>query len=148
MNQDFKELLLAFNDEKVEYLIVGAYALAVYGYVRATKDLDVWIKPEDTNARKVLAGLSSFGSPLGDVTSDDLVRAGTVFQIGIAPLRIDLLTSIDGVSFTEAWADRETSMLGEVPVFVISRHHLIANKKASARPQDIADLNELESSEN
>jgi hypothetical protein len=146
MNQDFKELLLAFNDEKVEYLIVGAHALAVYGYVRATKDLDVWIKPAEVNARKVIAGLNSFGSPLGDVTHNDLMRAGTIFQIGIAPLRIDLLTSIDGVSFTEAWADRQTSMLGEVPVFVISRHHLIANKKASGRPQDIADINELESS--
>jgi hypothetical protein len=145
MNQDFKELLLAFNDEKVEYLIVGAHALAVYGYVRATKDLDVWVKPEETNARKVMAALSSFGSPLGDITNDDLVRPGTVFQIGIAPLRIDLLTSIDGVSFTEAWGDRQTSMLGDVPVFVISRHHLIANKKTSARPQDIADINELES---
>ena len=106
MNQDFKELLLAFNAEKVEYLIVGAHALAVYGYVRATKDLDVWIKPAEINARKVIAGLNSFGSPLGDVTHNDLMRAGTVFQIGIAPLRIDLLTSIDGVSFTEAWADR------------------------------------------
>jgi len=81
------------------------------------------------------------------VTPDDLVRAGTVFQIGIAPLRIDLLTSIDGVSFSEAWPDRQTSMLGEVPVFVISRHHLIANKKSSARPQDIADINELETSD-
>jgi hypothetical protein len=144
MNQDFKELLLAFNEEKVEYLIVGAHALAVYGFVRATKDLDVWINPEETNAKRVIAGLSSFGSPLSDVTPDDLMRAGTVFQIGIAPLRIDLLTSIDGVSFSEAWPDRQTSMLGEVPVFVISRHHLIANKKSSARPQDIADINELE----
>ena len=144
MSQDFRELLLAFNDENVEYLIVGAHALAVYGYVRATKDLDVWVRPEQANAKKVVASLLSFGAPLSNLTENDLNREDMVFQIGIPPLRIDLLTSIDGVSFTDAWPDRFSTMFGDVPAFVISRHHLIANKKASGRLQDVADVRELE----
>lgn len=144
MNQDFRELLLAFNDENVEYLIVGAHALAVYGYVRATKDLDVWVRPDEGNAKRVIASLLSFGAPIANLTQDDLNREDTVFQIGIPPLRIDLLTSIDGVAFAEAWPDRFSTMFGDVPVFVISRHHLIANKKASGRIQDAADVQELE----
>src|SRR5262252_8094539 len=99
MNRDFSELLLTFNAHHVEYLVVGAHALAAYGHVRATKDLDVWIRPDPANAGKVLAALSAFGAPRGDLTEDDLCKAGTVFQIGVPPLRIDVITSIDGVDF-------------------------------------------------
>ena len=90
MNSDFKELLLAFNAHGVEYLIVGAHALAAYGHVRATKDLDVWVRPDRENAQRVLKGLSDFGAPLGDLTADDLSKGGTIFQIGMPPLRIDV----------------------------------------------------------
>lgn len=144
MNRDFSELLLAFNENSVEYLVVGAHALAAYGHVRATKDLDVWIRADRENAGKVLQAISQFGAPLGDLTADDLCTPGTIFQIGIPPLRIDLITQIDGVDFADAWADRFATQFGGVPVYVISRHHLIANKKASARLQDLADVEELE----
>jgi hypothetical protein len=144
MNPDFSEILLAFNVHHVEYLIVGAHALAVYGHVRATKDLDVWVRPDYENAQRVLLALSAFGAPLGDLTRNDLSKAGTIFQIGVPPLRIDVITAIDGVDFADAWPDRFEASFGEVPVLVISRHHLIANKKAAARLQDLADVEHLE----
>ena len=144
MNQDFKELLLAFNAHNVEYLIVGAHALAAYGHVRATKDLDVWVWPDERNAQKVLRALSDFGAPLNDLTADDLNRKGTIFQIGLPPLRIDIITAIDGVEFADAWPDRLETLFGGVPAFVISREHLIANKKTAARMQDLADVQQLE----
>lgn len=97
MNPDFKELLHAFNAHDVEYLIVGAHALAAHGHVRATKDLDLWVRPDKSNAQKVLQALSDFGAPLGDLTIDDLSRKETIFQIGLPPLRIDVITDIDGV---------------------------------------------------
>ena len=144
MNPDFSEILLAFNVHNVEYLVVGAHALAVYGHVRATKDLDVWVRPDYENAQRVLLALSAFGAPLGDLTRNDLSKAGTIFQIGVPPLRIDVITAIDGVDFADAWPDRFKASFGEVPVPVISRHHLIANKKAAARLQDLADVEQLE----
>jgi hypothetical protein len=144
MNPDFRELLLAFNAQDVEYLVVGAHALAVYGHVRATKDLDIWVRPDPENAERVLTALTAFGAPLGDLNKDDLSKAGTIFQIGVPPLRIDLITAIDGVDFEEAWPDRFTTTFGGVPVFVISRHHLITNKKTAARLQDLADAERLE----
>ncbi|HKZ81218.1 MAG TPA: hypothetical protein VJ124_23310 [Pyrinomonadaceae bacterium] len=144
MSPDFKELLLALNAHGVEYLIVGAHALAVYGHVRATKDLDVWVRPDQENAKRILSALSAFGAPLADLTIEDLTKAGTVFQIGIAPLRIDLMTAIDGVDFSQAWPDRIQTSFAGAPVFVISRHHLITNKRATARLQDLADAERLE----
>jgi hypothetical protein len=142
---DFKELLLAFNANNVEYLIVGAHALAAHGHVRATKDLDLWVRPEKSNAKRVLQALSDFGAPLSEVTVEDLSEQGTVFQIGLPPLRIAVITGIDGVDFAEAWPDRFESSFLDVPAFVISRHHLIANKKTTARLQDLADVQQLES---
>src|SRR6266404_3964553 len=144
MNPDFSEILLAFNAHHVDYLLVGAHALAVYGHVRATKDLDIWVRPDPENAQRVLKALSAFGAPLGDLDRDDLSKAGTIFQIGVPPLRIDVITAIDGVDFADAWPDRFKISFGGVPVFVISRHHLITNKKASARLQDLADVERLE----
>ena len=144
MNPDFKELLLAFNAHNVEYLIVGAHALAAHGHVRATKHLDLWVRPEESNAQNVLQALSDFGAPLSDLTVDDLSRKETIFQIGLPPLRIDVITDIDGVEFAEAWPDRLETLFGGVPAFVISRQHLIANKKTAARLQDLADVEQLQ----
>jgi len=144
VNQDFKELLLAFNAHNVEYLIVGAHALAAYGHVRATKDLDLWVRPEKSNAEKVIQALSEFGAPLSDLTVDDLSRKETIFQMGMPPIRIDVITNIDGVDFTEAWPDRLQILFAGVPAFVISRDHLITNKKTAARLQDLADVQLLE----
>lgn len=144
MNPDFKELLLAFNAHGVEYLVVGAHALAAHGHVRATKDLHVWVRPEQSNALKVIQALSDFGAPLTELTADDLSRKETIFQIDMPPLRIDIITNIFGVEFSEAWPDRLETSFGGVPAFVISRHHLITNKRTAARLQDLADVQQLE----
>lgn len=147
MNLDFSELLLEFNEHNVEYLVVGAHAMAVYGHVRATKDLDIWVRPNLENARKVLDAISSFGAPVGDLNIDDFSKEGTVFQIGVPPLRIDVLTGINGVQFADAWADRFQTTFANVPVFTISRRHLIINKRAVGRLQDLADAEQLERTE-
>jgi hypothetical protein len=145
MSPDFRDLIAEFNAHGVEYLIVGAHALAAHGHVRATKDLDVWVRPEPANAARVLAALRAFGAPLHDLTAEDLSTPGVVFQIGVAPIRIDVLTMIDGVSFDEAWPERVSTSFGDLPVFVISRKHLLLNKQAAGREQDLADLKRLES---
>ncbi len=146
MSPDFRDLLSAFNARSVEYLVVGAHALAAHGYVRATGDLDVWVRPEPMNAKRVLEALRQFGAPLQDLTEADLTTSGTVFQIGVAPLRIDVLTGIDGVTFDEAWPDRMTAKFVDLPVSVLSARHLIKNKRTVGRAQDIADVEWLERS--
>ena len=144
MSPDFKDLLSAFNARGVEYLVVGAHALAAHGRVRATGDLDVWVRPEAGNAKRVMEALAAFGAPLQDLTEQDLQRPGLVFQIGIAPLRIDVLNSIDGVEFGEAWAERLSANFAGQVVPVLSVRHLITNKRAVGRAQDLADLEWLE----
>ena len=144
MNRDFRDLLAEFNDHNVDYLIVGAHALAAHGHVRATKDLDVWVRAEPDNARKILQSLAAFGAPLQDLTENDLSQPGLIFQIGVPPVRIDVVTSIDGVSFTEAWLNRMRTTFGDQPVAVLSREDLIRNKRATGRTQDLADIEWLE----
>lgn len=143
MNSDFSDLIAAFSAHDVDFLIVGAHALAAHGHVRATKDLDVWVRPHPENAERVIAALRSFGAPLHDLTADDLSTPGVVFQVGVAPVRIDVLTAIDGLTFERAWGGRVRSEFGGQTVFVLSREHLIANKRASGRLQDLADVERL-----
>ena len=143
-NQDFKDLLSEFNAHGVEYLVIGAHALAAHGHVRATKDLDVWVRPERRNAERVIAALDQFGAPTIDVTIGDFSEPGITFQIGIEPVRIDIITAVDGLEFNTAWEGKVASEYAGIPVFVISREHLIQNKRASARPQDVADIAALE----
>jgi hypothetical protein len=144
MNRDFRDLLSAFNDQGVEYLVVGAHALAVHGHVRATKDLDLWVRPDPANARRVLAALRTFGAPLQGLTEADLSSPGPIFQIGVPPLRIDVLTTIDGVAFGEAWSTRVRSPFADLEVTVLSKELLIRNKRAAGRLQDLADVERLE----
>lgn len=144
VNPDFRDLLCEFNDHAVEYLVVGAHALAAHGIVRATKDLDVWIRPSSDNAPRVHAALRCFGAPLHDLSVEDLEQPDLIFQIGVAPVRIDVITSIDGVDFEEAWPERMESQFGDQPVGVISLEHLKRNKRAAGRLQDQADLERLE----
>ncbi len=134
-----------FNAHSVEYMVVGAHALAAHGRVRATKDLDVWIRPSPDNARRALAALAAFGAPLHELTESDLAVAGTIFQIGVAPIRIDIITAIDGVEFTSAWSARLAVPFADQVVNVLSRDDLIRNKKAAGREQDILDVKWLES---
>jgi uncharacterized nucleotidyltransferase DUF6036 len=143
-NRDFKDLFAELNARSVEFLVVGAHALAAHGYVRATKDLDVWVRPATANAERVIAALQGFGAPTHGVTSADFATPGVTFQIGVAPVRIDIITAVDGLTFEPAWERRVASDYGGEPVFVLSREDLIVNKRASGRPQDLVDIAELE----
>ena len=144
MNPDFSEMLSTLSEEGVEFLLVGAYALAVHGVPRATGDLDVWIRPTSGNAQRVLQALGRFGAPLHSLTAADLTTPGTVFQIGVVPNRVDLLTAIDGVSFEEAWSRRVVPRVSGLSIPVIGRADLIANKRATGRTVDLADAERLE----
>ena len=137
-------MLSALSAESAEFIIVGAYAVASHGYPRATGDMDVWIRATPENARRVYRALAVFGAPLQSLTVEDLQTADTVFQIGVEPNRIDILTSIDAVAFDEAWRDRKPVQVEGRQVFVISRPHLIRNKKVAGRPKDLADIAWLE----
>lgn len=147
LNPDFRDMLSAFSDAGVDYLVVGAYALAVHGIPRATGDIDFWIRPTPDNARRVLDALIAFGAPVDELTTDDFVSPGRVIQLGLAPARIDILTSIDGVGFDDAWPNRVETEVDGRPVLVIGRADLIRNKTAVGRPRDLADVAELEERE-
>lgn len=144
LNPDYAEMLCALSDEGVEFLLVGAYAMAAHGVPRATGDIDVWVNPSRDNAQRVLRALGRFGAPLFDLKAADLARDGTVFQLGVPPRRIDLLTSIDGVVFAEAWPKRVICRIDGQDVPVLSREDLVANKRAAARPKDLVDVQILE----
>ena len=109
MNRDFAEMLSALSEAGAEYLVVGGYAVIAHGYPRATGDIDIWVRPTPENAKRVMLALKRFGAPLADLTEQDLVTPGLIFQIGVVPNRIDILTEIDGVTFDEAWASRITA---------------------------------------
>jgi hypothetical protein len=143
MNSDFKDLLRVFNDGKVRYLVVGGYAVIKYTEPRYTKDLDVWVEASPRNAKAVFAALRKFGAPLVKITAADFAKEGCVYQMGRPPARVDVVTSIDGVQFAAAWLTRVASDFDGVPAPVISREHLLINKRAVGRPQDLVDLNIL-----
>ena len=143
MPKDLKELLRAFNDHGVRYLVVGGYAFGVHAEPRATKDLDLFISSDKENSEAVFRALAQYGAPLTGLSPADF-RDDTVFQIGQPPARIDLLQHIDGVSFDEAWENRIEGLLdGEVRTVVISKDDLIRNKLASGREQDVLDVKKL-----
>lgn len=144
LNPDFRDMLSAFDEEDVEFLVVGAYALAAHGLPRATGDLDLWVRRSPDNAERVLGALRAFGAPTTDLSTDDLVSPDVVFQIGVEPRRIDILTSIDGVEFDAAWANRERIEVDDLELPVLGRRDFITNKRALGRPQDLADVARLE----
>ncbi|MGM0609292.1 MAG: hypothetical protein ACQESP_12860 [Candidatus Muiribacteriota bacterium] len=143
VQNDFKELLELFNEHEVQYLIVGGYALAYYGAPRYTGDIDVFVKPELSNASSVLKALEDFGFGSAGLKSDDFIKTDNIIQLGYPPVRIDIITSISGVLFDDAYKSREKGYYADVPVFYISRHDYIKNKKASGRKKDLADLEML-----
>jgi hypothetical protein len=142
-NPDFRDLFAALNAAGVEFLIVGGYALAVHGVPRFTKDLDIWVRADASNAQRVWEALDVFGAPFGELTLADLAAPGIIFQMGLPPNRIDIITGIDGVSFDEAWERRLISAYGDQPVMVIGMEALIRNKEATGRPQDTLDAKTL-----
>ena len=143
LNRDHQDILHAFIAEGVEFLVVGAYALAAHGIPRATGDLDLHVHCTPDNAARVLKALGIFGAPLDDLSEEDLTNPGTVYQIGLSPNRIDILTLIDGVEFDSAWENRLEIKIDAMIVPVIGREDLIRNKKTVGRPQDLADVERL-----
>jgi hypothetical protein len=145
MFKDQKDLLAAFNAHGVKYLVIGAHAVGIYADPRGTKDLDVFIKADEKNSRAVFAALAEYGAPLGKMSPADFNdKASSVFQIGMEPDRIDVLQRIAGVTFDDAWKARVERLLDkDTPAHVISREHLIQNKLASGRHQDLADVEKL-----
>ena len=140
MNRDFVEMLSALSAEGVEFLLVGAYAMAAHGWPRATGDIDIWVNPTSENAERVLRALRRYGAPLFDLTAEDLTRTDTVFQIGVPPGRVDILSGVSGLTFEEAWSSRITAPIGDLTVPVIGFDALLKNKLATGRPKDLADV--------
>jgi hypothetical protein len=144
LNPDFVDLLRAFVDADVRFMIVGAYALAVHGRPRATGDLDVWIDATPQNAPRVMKALAAFGAPMGEITEVDFARPGVVYQLGVPPGRIDILTELTGLTFEQAWRDRIRRPFGELEVDFIDRVSFLRNKRATGRLKDLSDIEGME----
>lgn len=145
MIADFRDVLAELLAAQARFLVVGAHALSAHGVPRATVDLDLWVEPESTNAKRVYVALAKFGAPLDTlgVTSQDFVTPNMVSQFGVPPHRIDILTSISGVEFGAAWEERTEAEIEGVRVPIIGLQSFIANKRASGRKKDLADLESL-----
>lgn len=140
---DFKELLSLLNSKQVEYLIIGGYAVAFHGYPRATGDIDIWVGKNSENASRLMDVLHDFGFRVPDDEKKRFLIEPRVLRMGIPPLRVEVLSSISGVEFEECFKSRETAILDNIEVYMISLHHLKINKKASGRLQDLSDLEKL-----
>ena len=144
MNRHFVEMLKTLSAAGAEYLVIGAHAVAAHGYLRGTRGVDIWIRPTPENAARVWKALIAFGAPLGGVTVHDLSTPGTIYQIGVDPMRIDILTSPAGVEFDGAWANRAIVDVNGEPFPFLGREDLIRSKRATARRQDLLDLDHLQ----
>jgi hypothetical protein len=143
-NSDFNELLKLFTNNSVRYLVIGGYAVVQYAEPRYTKDLDLWISTDTTNAEAVYRALKAFGAPLSGMTEDDFAEEGYFYQMGIPPVRVDIIMGIPGLAFEEAWKNRNEIQFDDLLVPFISREDLITAKRASGRPQDLIDADHLE----
>lgn len=144
VNSDFKDIVRAFSSERVRFLVVGGFAVIEHSEPRYTKDLDLWVEPTLANAKRVFRALKAFGAPLKGVKEADFTNEQLVFQMGVEPVRIDILMGLEAVTFEEAWRSRKTARWGAQRVPMMSAAHLIANKKRVARPQDLLDVATLE----
>ena len=143
LNDDYKEILQLLAEENVKFLLVGAFSLAAHGYPRATMDIDVWVMPSPDNAASVMRALRRFGAPLHNLSVQDLQRDDTIFQIGVAPRRIDIITGASGLVFEEAFARSEEVDVEGMKIRIPSIDDLIVNKTASGRTKDLADVEAL-----
>ena len=143
LNQDFKEFLKSLNDNEVRYLVTGGYAVALYGYPRYTKDLDIWIEPERENAEKLIVALEEFGFASLELSADDFLEPGTIIQLGHPPNRIDLLTTLSGIDFKRCFESRMATHVDDIVANFLDLENLKRNKQAAGRPQDLADLDNL-----
>jgi len=144
LDSDFRDILSAFCEEKVEFMLVGAYAVAAHGLPRATGDIDLWVKCSEKNAERVWAAIMNFGAPLANISKQDFTTRGNVVQIGVTPRRIDILTQITGVEYEEAEQQSITIEIEGIAIPVIGLAHLVQNKSAVGRPQDKADVARLQ----
>lgn len=144
LNSDYRDMLQVLLDHEVKFLLVGAYAMGAHGYPRATGDIDIWVEPSADNSRAVYQALIAFGSPLHEIDETTFVKPGLVFQIGIVPRRIDIITAISGVPFDRAYERRQTVEIEGLSVAILSRNDLIANKRATGRDKDRLDADRLE----
>lgn len=140
---DFKDLLKLFNENNVEYVIVGGYALAFHGAPRFTGDIDLYVRPTQENAKSIIAALESFGFGELDLSSSDFQIPNCVVQLGVPPVRIDIITSIDGVSWETTDKGKASGEYGDITVSYIGREELLANKHATGRKKDLADIEAL-----
>lgn len=143
LNRDYKDMLLCLQKHGVDFIIVGAYALAAHGLPRATGDIDILVRPSTINGEKVIHALVEFGAPLQGLSASEFATLGNVVQIGVEPCRIDLLTEVDGVDFDQLWSNKMTITVDDIRVDIISKKDLITNKKAAGRPKDLLDLDWL-----
>ena len=143
VQKDFREFLALLNEHEVKFIIVGGYALAFHGAPRFTGDIDVFVKPDQENAKRILNVLADFGFSSPDITIDDFQNRDNVIQLGLPPVRIDLITSISGVTWKEADASKEPGFFGDVSVSYIGKEQFIINKRATGRRKDLADLESL-----
>jgi hypothetical protein len=143
VNRDFEEMLSALNLCGARFLIVGAHAVMHYAEPRFTKDIDIWVESTPENAEKVWAALKSFGAPLAGIAPKDLAAKDMVYQLGVEPNRIDIVTGITGVGFAAAWKNRRKTRYGKQPIFVLGLAELKRNKRAAGRKQDLLDLENL-----
>jgi hypothetical protein len=146
VNRDFAEMLSELSAAGVEFLVIGAHARAAYGEPRATKDLDIWVRPSVENARRVLVALARFGAPMANLSVDDFSAPDMILQLGFPPYRIDIITKISGVDFDEAWPHRIQADFGGAMHPVIGKREFIRNKRAAGRPQDLVDAEHIEKS--
>lgn len=142
-SQDFREFIELLIKNKVEYLVVGGYAVGIHGHPRYTGDLDIWLNATPFNADRILQSVNEFGFSSFKLTQEDFTRPGNVIQLGYPPLRIDLLTEIDGVTFEECFKNRKEVTIDHLTVNFIGYHDLLKNKKESGRPRDIDDIDHL-----
>ena len=143
LNKDYKEMLQILLNNKVRFLVVGAYAMGVYGYPRATGDIDIWVGASSENSEKIHQSLSEFGAPLSEVTKTTFCEEGIVFQIGVAPRRIDIITKIDGVDFNKAYSDKQKMEIEGIKIPFLSKEDLIKNKESTGREKDQLDAKYL-----
>ncbi len=141
---DFKEFLQALNRSKVKYLLMGGYAVAYHGYPRTTADLDVWIQVDPGNARRVMAALEQFGLGRAGASPELFLKPRQVIRMGVAPLRIEILTGVSGLEFETGFARRCREMLDGVELSIIHREYLLANQRCAGRAKDLADVEQLE----
>lgn len=144
LSRDFIDILSAFSEEKVEYMVVGGYAIAFHGYVRGTGDIDLWIRISDKNAERVWKSLQTFGAPLFDLRIEDLQTPGMVFQMGLPPNRIDIINKVEGITFDEALQNRTFVEIHDLNIPIIGKPELLANKRTMNRPKDLPDIIWLE----